>query len=132
MFSYNVFKILNAYLFSAMLGLPLLHVELSLVVVRELLIAVVYLVVEHRLCSFSLRTPEHRLITCGIWAQLPGSCEIFLDNGSNPCLLHCKGRFLTPEPPGKPHIFLNSFSIILVFWFKTFLLTFFEFIDLFH
>ena len=43
-----------------------------------------------------------------------------------------QGRFLTPEPPGKPHIFfLNSFSIIFVFWFRTFLLTFFEFIDSF-
>ena len=86
MFFHVSLKFLSADLFSAMLVFTV-ACELSLVVVRELLIAVLQSVDSgaHWLSSFSLRTPEHRLM-----AQLPGSCEIFLDSGSNLCPLHCK------------------------------------------
>ena len=42
---------------------------------------------------------EHVLSGCGAWAELPHSatqisvCEIFLEQGSNPCLLHWQTNF---------------------------------------
>ena len=93
----------------------------SLVVVHGLLRAVVSLVAEHgsRACGLQqlqhmgsvvvahgLRSCgswalEHRLNICGTRLILLLACGLFLDQGSNPCLLHWQADSTT-EPPGKP------------------------------
>ena len=44
------------------------------------------------------------------WVAIPFSQGIFLTQGLNPALLHCRHIFLPSEPPGKP-VFMNK-SII--------------------
>ena len=75
----------------------------SLVEVHGLLIVLASLVAEHRpwstrasavaaheLSSCGSRVPEHGLINCGTWAQLPCSMWDLPNWGRNQCLLHCK------------------------------------------
>ena len=79
------------------------------------LIAVVFLVKEHRLqvCgpqqlrpgglnSCSLWAPGLGLSSCGTWAQLLCGMQDLPIPGIKPMSLALKGRFLTIGPPGKP------------------------------
>ena len=45
--------------------------------------------------------------------QLSTTCEIFPDQGSNPCLLHSQADSFTIEPPGKPspQLFISAFLL---------------------
>ena len=77
----------------------------SLVVVHRFLIAVGSLVAEHKggsrvhgLTSCSSQVLEHRLSSCGTGLSCHMASGIFLDQGSNPCLL----RWQVDSLPGKP------------------------------
>ena len=60
-----------------------------------LIIVVASLIVEHGLWGTrALVVATHGLSSCGFWAlghglNSYGPCGIVLDQGSNPCLLHC-------------------------------------------
>ena len=58
-------------------------------------------VAAHGLSSGGSWTLEHRLNICGTRLILLLACGLFLDQGSNPCLLHWQADSTT-EPPGKP------------------------------
>ena len=75
--------------------------------------AAVPLVGEHRLCgarasavvarglsSCSSRALEHRLSSCEPWLRCSVACGIFLDQESNPRLLHWQAGFFSTEPLG--------------------------------
>ena len=67
-------------------------------------------VVAHGLISCGLRALEHRLSSCGAWAQLLcGMCD-FPGPGIEPVSPALAGGFLTTVPPGKPSVlYLNKF-----------------------
>ena len=81
-----------------------------LLATHRLLIAVASLVVEHGFYGAGLKS-------CGSWAldqvltvvvrglSCPVACRIFLDQVSNPCVLHWKADSST-EPPGKSTSYL--------------------------
>ena len=48
---------------------------------------------------------------CGTGLCYAAARGIFLDQGSNLCLLHCGGRFFPTEPPGKPSLTLLCVSL---------------------
>ena len=83
----------------------------SLVVVHKLLMAVASLVAERGLsgaqalvvvaCGLSNR--GSRLSGCGTGTWLLHACGIFLDRGSNPCLLHWQANSLPLSHQGSPH-----------------------------
>ena len=116
------------YLFLAVLGLHCCK-SFSLVVgsrayslaaVLWLLIMVASLVGEHGVMgdsAFSSRsTRAQQLWFLGSQAvakQLSTTCEIFPDQGSNPCLSHSQADSFTIEPPGKPssHLFISAFLL---------------------
>ena len=97
----NYFDLSIHYLFLAVLGLCCcagftLVVEsggCSLVAVHGLLTAVASLVLEHE--------PEHRLSSCGPWAQLLLGMWNLPGSGIKPESPALAGRFFTTEPPGK-------------------------------
>ena len=67
--------------------------------------------------GFSSCSPQalgHRLNSCGAHGpSCSEACGIFLDQGSNPCLLHWQVDS-TAEPPGKPqHSLLQGISLSL-------------------
>lgn len=56
---------------------------------HELLIAVTFLFVEHRLCARGLRWLQHKgSIVVVTELSCPMACAIFLDQGSNVCSVH--------------------------------------------
>ena len=87
------------WVFIAMCGLSLVVASggYSLVVVRRLLIAVAYLVAEHRLQGVQAS------VVVVYWLTCPMACGIFpgQDRTHTPGLA---GRFLTTGPPGKSRI----------------------------
>ena len=78
---HSIFKFLFTYLFVVVLGL-------------------------HCCAWAALRLPSVASRLC--YAAARG---IFLDQGSNLCLLHCGGRFFPTEPPGKPSLTLLCVSL---------------------
>ena len=89
---------------------------LLFVAVHRLLIAVASLVVEHGLqvpqasvvvaqglSSCASRALEHRLSSCGAWAQLFRGMWDLPRPGLEPVCPALAGRFLTTVPPGKSH-----------------------------
>ena len=98
----TIFKISFLNLFMALLGIHCCTV-FSLVEVSGgystamlwLIIVVASLIVEHGLWGTrALVVATHGLSSCGFWAlghglNSYGPCGIVLDQGSNPCLLHC-------------------------------------------
>ena len=64
-------------------------------------------------CGLSCSTrPRAQAQWCGTRAQLPAACGIFLDLGSNPCLLHWQEDSLPLSQHGSPQEY-----IILLYWF---------------
>ena len=73
--------------------------------------------------SCGTRAPEHRLSSCGAWAQLLCSMWILLVQGSNPCPLHWQVNSLplshqgSPSPSVLKFLFFSSapsFSLLLI------------------
>ena len=56
------------------------------------------------LSSCSSRALEHRLGSCDPWISCSVARGIFLDQESNPCLLHWQAGFFTTKPLGKAWI----------------------------
>ena len=78
-------------------GLSLLaETGYSLIAVCRLLIAVASLVAVHGLQRAGSVVVAFRL-------RCPVTCGIFPDSGIEPVFPALQGRFLTTEPPGKPH-----------------------------
>ena len=74
-------------------------------VVLGLLIPVACLAVEHELYgaeALAVVAKEHRLSSCGQWAQLLCSMWNLLGPGIEAMSPGLAGRFLTTESPGKP------------------------------
>ena len=78
---------MSIYLFWALLDL-IAGCGLSVVATVGLLIAVASLVAEHMLLQSQRQAPEHRHKSRGAWVSCSTACRIFLDPGSNLCLLH--------------------------------------------
>ena len=102
----------------AVLGLHC-SLSFSLFVVCQLLIAVASRVVGHRLYSLQASTVvAHGSLSaaCGLWSNgsivvvhrlsCSTACGIFLDQGSNPCLLHWQADSLLLSHQGSPSIFI--------------------------
>ena len=53
-------------------------------------------------CSF--RALEHRLNSCGAWAQPPCDLWVLPGPGMKPASAALASRFFTTEPPGKPQV----------------------------
>ena len=49
---------------------------------------------------------EHRLSSCGVWAELPYDTWDLLDQGLNPCLLHWQTDSSTLSHQGSPFLYL--------------------------
>ena len=56
----------------------------------------------HGLSSCGSQTLEHRLNSCGTWAQLLCGMWDLPGSGIEPVSPALTGGFFTPEPPGKP------------------------------
>ena len=111
------------WLFVAVHGLSLVAVSGGYsVAAHGLLIAVASLVVEHRLqgvwtsvvvtrglSSCGLRALEHRLSSCGAWAQLRRGMWDLPAPGIEPVFPALAGGFLTTAPPGKSWILFSYF-----------------------
>ena len=93
-----------------------------LVVVCRLLVVVASLVAQHRLwgrwasivvacrlSSYNSQALEHRLSSCGAWAQLLCNMWDLPAPGIEPVSLALTGGFSTTDPPGKS---LNSLFIL--------------------
>ena len=64
-------------------------------------------------CGFSRcssRSLEHRLSSVAHKLGCSTACGIFLDQGSNSCLLHWQGDSLPLSPQGSPYIYLFIFG----------------------
>ena len=79
----------------------------TLVAVCGFLIAVAFLVVEHRLqpgfSSCGSWALEHWLSSCCAWAELLHAIWDLPGSGTEPGFAALAGGFFTTEPPGKPH-----------------------------
>ena len=121
----NKFIYLLIYLIFGCFGSSLLHAGflqllrggLLFVAVHRLLIAVASLVAEHGLQAHGLQqlwhmgfsscgsqALEHRLSSCGTWAQLLHGMWDLPGPGLKPVSPALAGRFLTTAPPGKPPV----------------------------
>ena len=60
--------------------------------------------------SFGSWALEHRLNSCGTWLSYSEACEVSLDQGLNPCLLHWLVDSLPPGATREAH--LNLFEIL--------------------
>ena len=66
--------------------------------------------------SCGSRALEHRLSSCGTWAQLLHSMWDLPGPGLEPVSLALAGGFLTTAPPGKPNSkHLNEYTVIISF-----------------
>ena len=65
--------------------------------------------------SCGSRALEHRLSSCGAWAQLLHGMWDLLEPGLKPVSPALAGRFLTTAPPGKPSVTLNILYVFNAF-----------------
>ena len=65
---------------------------------------------------------EGRLSSCGTWTKYSVACGIFLDQGLNPCCMHCQGNSWPLYQQESPVSYFR-FHICDVIWYSSFWLT---------